>query len=117
MGSLGRDVELDVAGLTLQEARWWTARLMACFFRDTRLAQHFSQRATFQPDPRGSGWAHTAPLHAEDMAHLTRSPSVPGGDLYGGTASAFRRRSPPSGGGRSSGRRSLPGAQEPSDSQ
>lgn len=33
--------------LTLQEKWWWTARLRACFFRATRVAEHLSQQATF----------------------------------------------------------------------
>ncbi len=118
--------------LTLQEKWWWTARLRACFLRATRVAEHFSQHATFLSDLPKPGEADIVPLHIiplpEDMVLLMRSPTVPGRDLYDGTASAlwhiFRCGSPlvppaPSGAGRSLGWQSFPLilAQKPAGSQ
>lgn len=107
--------------LTLQEKWWWTARLRACFLRATRVAEHFSQHATFRSDLPKPGLADIAPLHIvplpEDIVLLMRSPMVPERDLYDGTASAlwhiFRCGSPlyppaPSGVGRSLGWHSFP---------
>lgn len=70
--------------LTLQEKWWWTARLRACFFKATRVAEHFSQHATFLSHLPTAGLAGTAPLHRVpplNIVVLMRSPTDPGRDM------------------------------------
>lgn len=102
------------ASLTLQEKRWWTARLRACFFRPTRVAEHLSHPATLRSDPPSwppPGWAlrRVPPLkgilkrsptwrHLEDgvssvlwhMFALPLEPPVPSG-----VGRSLTRQSPP----------------------
>lgn len=112
---------IGASSLTLQEKWWWTARLRACFLSATRVAEHFSQHATFRSDLPKPGFTAIAPLHivplAEETVLLMRSPRIPGRDLYDGTASAlwhiFRCGSPlvpppPSGVRRTLGGQSFP---------
>lgn len=98
------------APLTLQEKWWCTARLSACFLSATRVAEHFSQHATFRSaalpelglaamaEEEEVGW-HDLEEEEENAALLRR---LPGRDLYAGTASGalwhmFRSGSPPVG--------------------
>lgn len=108
------------APLTLQEKWWCTARLSACFLSATRVAEHFSQHATFRSAALpGAGLAAMAEegeheLEKEEDAALLRR--LPGRDLYAWTASGplwhmFRSAAPlvarpPSGPRRTSGCRS-----------
>lgn len=99
------------ASLTLQEKRWCTARLRACFFSPTRVAEHFSHPATFRSDPpkwwalrrvppplkgilkRSGTWRHLDDGASSVLWHMFASPLEP--PAPSGVGRSLARQPPP----------------------